>query len=238
MVEETAIGGAAREFPRTRWTLIASSRGSPEGRRRALEELLASYWKPLYAYARRKGLPIESAKDAVQGFFAVLLEREFPDGLDPSRGSLRGYLKTALSNFLVNEHESAVAQKRGGGRAVVSLDVDVAERGLGGSEAPEAAFDREWALSVMERVTARLRGEFESGERKGPFDLVQRFLGFGTPPPYAEAAKAAGLSVVQLKALLHRARTRFRELVREEVTDTAGGDAEAEIGELLRALRP
>ena len=139
MVEETAIGGAAREFPRTRWTLVASSRESAEARRRALEELLAAYWKPLYAYARRKGLTIESAKDAVQAFLAELLERDFLASLDPARGSLRGYLKTSLANFLVNQHESAVAQKRGGGRAIVSLDVDVAERGLAGSGAPDAA---------------------------------------------------------------------------------------------------
>jgi RNA polymerase sigma-70 factor (ECF subfamily) len=238
MPQETAIGGTAEEFPRTRWTLIASSREGPDGRRRALEELCSAYWKPLYAYARRKGMPIESAKDAVQGFLAALLERDFLGGLDPSRGSLRAYLKTSLSNFLVNEHESAVAQKRGGGRAVVSLDVEIAERGLAGGEAPESAFDREWAVAVMERATERLRREFASGERKGPFDLVQRFLGFAEPPSYADAARSAGMSIVQLKALLHRARSRFRELVREEVSDTSGGDPDAEVGELLRALRP
>ncbi len=238
MVEETAIGGAAREFPRTRWTLVASSRESAEARRRALGELLAAYWKPLYAYARLKGLAIEAAKDAVQGFFAELLERDFLASLDPARGSLRAWLKTSLANFLVNQHEGSVAQKRGGGRAIVSLDVDVAERGLAAADAPDAAFDREWAVNVMERATARLRREFESGDRKGPFDLVLRFLGFGEAPPYAEAARQAGMSVVQLKAFLHRARVRFRELVRGEVADTSGGDPEAEIGELLRALRP
>lgn len=238
MVEETAIGGPAREFPRTRWTLIASSRESTERRRAAMEELLAAYWKPLYTYVRRKGLNIEAAKDAVQGFFARLLERDFPAGLDPAKGPLRAYLRTALANFLVNQHEGAVAEKRGGGRVAVTLDFDVAERDLRSvPDSPDAAFDREWALGVMERATARLRGEFEGGERKGPFDLVLRFLGFGEAPSYAEAAKAAGMSVVQLKAFLHRARARFRELVREEVADTAG-DPDAELGELLRALRP
>ena len=119
------------------------------------------------------------------------------------------------------------------------------------AEAPEAAPDgppgfargrrrlpREWAVAVMERATERLRREFASGERKGPFDLVQRFLGFAEPPSYADAARSAGMSIVQLKALLHRARSRFRELVREEVSDTSGGDPDAEVGELLRALRP
>jgi DNA-directed RNA polymerase specialized sigma24 family protein len=238
MVEETAIGGAARDFPRTRWTLIASSRGSADGRRAALEELLNAYWKPLYTYARRKGLNIEASKDAVQGFFAQLLERDFLEGLDPGKGPLRAYLKTALAHFLINQHERAVAEKRGGGRVAVTLDVDVAERDLRGvPESPDAAFDREWAVGVMERATAALRREFESGERKGPFELVLRFLGFGEAPSYGEAAKASGMSVVQLKAFLHRARTRFRELVRDEVADTVGGDPDAEIGELLEALR-
>ena len=237
MVEETAIGGPAREFPRTRWTLIASSRESAEGRRAAMEELLRVYWKPLYTYARRKGLNIEAAKDAIQDFFARLLERDFLAALDPGKGPLRAYLKTSLSNFLVNQHESAVAEKRGGGRVAVALDFDVAERDLERvPDAPDAAFDREWAVGVMERSTERLRREFEGGDRKGPFELVLRFLGFGEAPSYAEAAKGAGMSVVQLKAFLHRARTRFRELVREEVADTAG-DPDAELGELLRALR-
>jgi len=237
MVEETAIGGPAREFPGTRWTLIASSRQSPEGRRAAMEELLRTYWKPLYSYARRKGLSIEAAKDAVQGFYARLIEQDFLAALDPGKGPLRAYLKTALSNFLVNQHESAVAEKRGGGRVAVALDFDVAERDLDRvPDSPDAAFDREWAVGVMERATAALRREYEGGERKGPFDLVLRFLGFGEAPPYAEAAKAAGMSVVQLKAFLHRARLRFREIVREEIAGTAE-DPDAELGELLRALK-
>ena len=109
MVEETAIGGPAREFPPTRWTLIASSRESAEARRAAMEELLRAYWKPLYTYARRKGLTIEAAKDAIQDFFARLLERDFLSALDPGKGPLRAYLKTSLANHLINRHESAVA---------------------------------------------------------------------------------------------------------------------------------
>ncbi|HLF91885.1 MAG TPA: sigma-70 family RNA polymerase sigma factor [Planctomycetota bacterium] len=237
MVEETAIGGPAREFPRTRWTLIASSRESAEGRRVAMEELLRAYWKPLYTYARRKGLNIEAAKDAIQEFFARLLERDFLAALDPGKGPLRAYLKASLSNFLVNQHESAVAEKRGGGRVAVALDFDVAERDLERvPDGPDAAFDREWAVGIMERSTERLRREFEGGDRKGPFELVLRFLGFGEAPSYADAAEGTGMSVVQLKAFLHRARTRFRELVREEVAETAG-DPDEELGELLRALR-
>jgi RNA polymerase sigma-70 factor (ECF subfamily) len=239
MADETSTGGDARAFPRTRWTLILSARASPEARRAALEDLLAAYWKPLYFYARRKGRSIEAAKDAVQGFFAQLLEKDFLERLDPQKGRLRAYLRMALDNFLRNEHESASALKRGGAARTVPLDVDVAERGLAAApQDPDAAFDGGWARAVMERAGARLRREFESGKRRGPFEMAMRFFGGGDPPSYEDAAKECGMTAVQFKAFLHRARERFRTLVREEVMQTVKdrGEADGEIRELLKLL--
>ena len=43
----------------------------------ALESLCASYWYPLYAYARRLGHPVPEAQDLTQGFFSRLLERHY-----------------------------------------------------------------------------------------------------------------------------------------------------------------
>ena len=236
---ETAIGGEAREFPPTRWTLILSSRADPEARGRALQELLEIYWKPLYFFARRKGMQIEAAKDAVQGFCIHLLERDFLERLDPARGRFRAYLKTGFENFLRNLHESRTARKRGGGAKTVAVDFDLAERDL--AHAPgeaDAAFDREWALGVMERALARLRAEFESGGRRGPFDVALKFFGPAEPPTYAAASKESGMSTVRFKAFLHRARARFRQLVREQVSHTLpdAADADAEIAHLRKAL--
>jgi DNA-directed RNA polymerase specialized sigma24 family protein len=241
MVQETSIGGRERAFPDTRWTIIASSRHGPDARRRALEELLAAYWKPLYFYVRRKGLGVEDSKDAIQGFFAHLLDRDFLERLDPKKGRLRSYLRASIDHFLANRHEASSALKRGGAAKTVSLSFDVDESEAPSSSAsPEAAFDREWALAVMERALAHLRAEFESGERGGPFELVRRFFDLtGEPPSYEDAARESGMSVPGLKAFLHRGRVRFRELVRAEVKDTlADADPDAEVDELIRALRP
>lgn len=240
VVDETRIGGDGREFPATRWTLIASSREAPEKKQAALDELLRIYWKPLYFYVRRKGHSIESAKDIIQGFYTHLLERDFLARLDPGKGRFRAYLRASLDNYLANLHESLSAQKRGGGAKNVALDFDVAESGL--PQAPEnaeAAFDREWALGVMERALAELRKEFEQGRRGGPFDVVLKFFQLDGAPTYEEAAKLAGMSVPQFKAFLHRTRTRFRQLVRQQVAQTVStdGDADAEISELIRALK-
>jgi RNA polymerase sigma-70 factor (ECF subfamily) len=232
---------AGHGFPATRWTLIVSARKGSPARRAALDELLRLYWRPLYLFARRKGDDADAAQDAVQEFIAHILERDLIDRADPQRGRFRSYLRTAFSNYRVNQRERASAQKRGGGAAVVPLDFDVAENALG--ERPlsaEAAFDREWALGVMSRALEELRREFESGARGGPFEVVTRFFQSETAPAYAEVAAEHGMSIPQLKAFLHRARVRFRELVRQVVADTVAepADVENEIADLLRALSP
>jgi RNA polymerase sigma-70 factor (ECF subfamily) len=228
---------AGHGFPTTRWTLILAARESPAARSAALEELLGRYWQPLYLFARRKGLGPDDAPDAVQGFMAHLLERDFLARLDPERGRFRSYLRTAFSNFIVNQHEREAAQKRGGGLA--ALDFDALEERLGSEPAgAEAAFDRAWAIGVMARALDDLHREFESGARRGPFEVVARFFQSDDPPPYAAVAAENGMTIPQLKAFLHRARVRFRELVRSAVADTVSdaSEVDAEIADLFRAL--
>ena len=240
MVDDTSIGGAARDFPETRWTLVRSASQSPEARAAALEQLLATYWKPIYHYVRRKGRTVEDAKDVVQAFCAHLLDRDFLPRLDPGKGRFRSYLRAAVDHFLINEHEKAAARKRGGGAKLLSLDVEAAERTMGeADEEPGRAFDRAWAAEIMGRSLARLRVEFSDGTRGGPFELVAEFFGAGDAPSYADAAKRHAMSPSQLKAFLHRARERFREIAREEVRQTvaSAGDEDSEMTQLFEALR-
>jgi len=241
MANETLIGGQGRDFPETRWTLIVSSKEASDKRQAALSELLNTYWKPLYYYVRRKGRTIEASKDMIQGFFVHLLQQDFLARLDPGKGRFRSYLRTSLDHYMANLYESQSAQKRGGRAKNVSLDFDLAEDGL--AKAPDgadSAYDREWALGVMERAMAQLRSEFQDGKRQGPFDIALKFFQFtGTPPTYEEAAKQSGMTMTQFKAFLHRARTRFREIVKQEISHTVAsdGDAESELTELMKALR-
>jgi len=239
VVEDTSIGGPFRAFPETQWSRILAAREETGPRRALLEDLLAAYWKPLYGHARRKGLTIEAAKDAVQGLFARLLEHDFLAQLDPAKGRLRSYLRGALDHHLASLHEQRVALKRGGGKRLLSLDADLVDGAVAAAPPdPEAAFEREWAQAVVERATAALRREFEAGRRRAPFDVVLRFFGTETPPSYAEAAAACGKTVPQFKTFLHRTRERFRRLVRDEVARTVAvpEDVEAELDLLLRAL--
>jgi len=226
-------------FPTTRWTLILASQKDGAAEKAALEQLFATYWKPIYFFLRRKGLGPQAAEDAVQGFFLHLLERDFLVRLDPARGRLRSYLLRALEHYLVNLHERDVALKRGGAYRFIPLDVVLAERELPAAPAPALqAYEREWALGLMERSLCRLRREYDEGKRKGGGETILGFFGLDRAPTYAEAAAECGMSVPQFKATLHRARERFRDILRDEVAATVEDDAEAdrEIDDLIRAL--
>lgn len=61
--------------------------------RRAMGELVRTYWFPLYAYLRRRGNAPAQAEDLVQGFFARLLEKDALALVDRERGKCHHYKK-------------------------------------------------------------------------------------------------------------------------------------------------
>src|SRR6185503_14073584 len=113
----------AREFTTTHWTVVlAAKQGDWAQARGALEKLCRIYWRPLYAYIRREGYGVQDAQDLTQGFFSVLLEKDYLSHLHDQRGKFRSFLLTFLKHFLSDERDKAAAQKRGGGKIFVSLD--------------------------------------------------------------------------------------------------------------------
>ena len=77
---------------------------------------------PLYAYARRRGHNEHDAKDLVQGFFAQLFEHQSIRRVARDRGKFRSFLLGSLNFFIADQRDLARAQKRGGGREIVSID--------------------------------------------------------------------------------------------------------------------
>jgi hypothetical protein len=97
-------------FPETRWTLVLAARLDPQKRKPALEALVRPRWKALYVVARKLGLGGSEAEDAVQGFVARLLEGDVLERLDPGKGRLRSYLRTAFRHYLANVRQEERAQ--------------------------------------------------------------------------------------------------------------------------------
>ncbi len=232
MATETSMGGERRAFEPTRWSVILDAR---RGSKTALSDLVAAYWKPAYFYVRRWGAGVEDAKDLTQGFFGEFLRRDFLKDVARERGRFRTFLLTALRHHLVNEAEAARAKKRGGGKAALSLDFAEAEgRYRVSKEAPEAVFHREWALTVLELALQALAREMP----RDRFDVVRAHLSPGEAPSYEETSRRLATTVTDVKNLLHRARKRYRELIRAEVRAGVREDSEvdAEVRDLFAFL--
>ena len=233
-------------FRTTRWTLVRAAGGAPESERRsALESLCAAYWPPVYAFVRRQGATPVLAEDLTQGFFARLLEKDGLRQADPERGRFRSFLLGALRHFLANEDERERAQKRGGGRALLSLDscaLRGIEDGLGleppSDPTPEREFERAWARSVLERARERLAEEQAQAGKSPQWRALEPHLArHDERGQGAGLAQTLGISENAVRVALHRLRRRFGELVRDEVRETVGpGEVEDEVRVLLRAL--
>jgi RNA polymerase sigma-70 factor (ECF subfamily) len=113
-------------LPTTHWSLVlaAGRRSSPQARQ-ALETLCRAYWQPLYAYLRRRLADPDEAQDVTQAFFTELLDKHYLHTATPARGRFRAFLLTACQHFLSKHRAKAKAQKRGGGRQPLALDVFV-----------------------------------------------------------------------------------------------------------------
>ena len=149
----------------------ACGAGDEQAARGALEYLCTNYWYPVYAFVRRQRHSPHDAQDLTQEFFARLVGKGWLDGVARKKGRFRSFLLASLKHFLANEVDRALAQKRGGGRPLISLDADTAESRYATEPAddmtPEKIFDRRWALMLLEQVLARLRAEFAAGGKSG-----------------------------------------------------------------------
>ena len=240
-----AAGAENPVFATTRWTVVlaAGGGGESDAAREALEQLCRCYWYPLYAYVRRRGYDAHSAQDLTQGFFARLLERNDLAGLRREGGRFRSSLLTVLNHYLANEHQRATAQKRGGGRPLISLDDDEAEdryrREPAHQESPDRLFERRWALALLEEAMARLEAEQGSGPKAATFRVLKGYLSHDPEAgEYPRLAAELGIAPGTLAVAVHRLRARYRELVRAAVVDTVEGplEAEAELRHLQSVL--
>ncbi|MCP3982701.1 MAG: sigma-70 family RNA polymerase sigma factor [bacterium] len=209
----------------------------------ALSTLCGTYWYPLYAFARRKGMSAELAQDRTQGFFARLLEKHSLQHVNPDRGRFRSFLLVAFKNYLEDERIRDSAKKRGGGAVPISIDVDQAEQRYSiepvEDTTPEKIFERRWALTLLERALERLGAEYESAGRARLFEHLRAHLpGESGAIPYSEAAKELGMAEVSIRVAAHRMRKRFRDLLVEEISQTLtdNEDLDHEIQHLFSAV--
>lgn len=230
-------------FPKTSptlWSILLSSGSdTPEGQK-ALSMLCQAYWFPVYAFIRRRVGSADDALDRTQGFFTVVLARNDLQKFDRKRGTkFRSWLLGCVKHYLSNWKRMEEREKR-----VIIDNVDQAEAEGRYLAQPshtltaERLYDRQFALSVLERALERLKKRYEEAGKGARFEALRGTLSQGTEqPPYAEVAAALGMDVGALRTEASRLRDRYKKELRAEAANlVAHPEDEAEVKEELRQL--
>jgi RNA polymerase sigma-70 factor (ECF subfamily) len=235
-------GFSSARFPTTSWGRVARACDpSSTAAKEALAELCAVYWYPLYALIRRWGHSADEAQDLTQAYFVHLLERKVFAAADPDKAKLRTFLRVDCHNFLEDQRDRERAQKRGGDRSFVSIDVRDAESRylIEPSHAltPDRLFDHTWAMTLLGHVLDRLSAEYNKSKRGPLFDQLRGVLTGGPRSiPYATIATKLSMSEAAVQQAACRIRRRYREMLTSQVAHTLDDPTESAIDEEIRDL--
>jgi RNA polymerase sigma-70 factor (ECF subfamily) len=209
-----------------------------------LADLCEAYYEPVVAYLRSVVRDADAARELSHAFFAEMLGGGTIHTADPERGRFRFYLLGAVKHFVAHQRESEMRQKRGGGLAPLSLDLASSDSPAlkvpdESRLSPEAAFDRQWAVTVLARAMEALESECAAQGKSVVFEQLRPWLlGESEYGDQAAVADALGLSAAAMKVTVHRLRQRFRQCVKEEIAGTLKDAAavEDEMRSLYAAL--
>jgi len=235
-------------FPETHRSVVLAVR-SPDAqeRARALEAVVAAYWRPVYRHVRHRWRAREEeAEDLAQGFFAAALEKGWLARYDPARGRFRSYLLACLEAYVANEKRAQHRLKRGGFAPTVPLegtDADGEPRELQIADGTdlEAEFQREWARGLFALAVTALRARCAGTSRAVAFALFERYdledHDASERPRYADLAAEFSLPVTQVTNHLHWARRELRTTVLDKLREITASEEEfrAEARALLGA---
>ena len=239
-----AATASGAELQPTSWTDLRAIGSGPDPvrQRDALERICQVYWKPIYAFIRRRGQSPDAARDLTQGFFYHLLRKERLKLADQKRGRFRSFVLKSLQNFLASDFDRRFAQKRDE-RVVVSLDEPLDDDGrtmdpAGSGASPDEAFDRLWALDLLAAVRRRLETELRAENRSSQLRLLPLAVLEDADTKYAEVATELGMSESAVKKAIERLRDRWEQALREEIAATVQSpdEVETELRELLAVL--
>ena len=104
---------------------------------------------------------------------------------------------------------------------------------------PGVQFDIAWARALLERVMARLAGEFDAEGKSVLFLQLKGFLTTAKETvPYRILSEEMGVREGALKMAVHRLRRRYAMLLREEIARTVvrGEDVDEELRYLIQII--
>jgi RNA polymerase sigma factor (sigma-70 family) len=211
----------------TIWTTIGSAHTPGPQSQAAMEELVGRYHDAVTRYIHLKVRDKHLADEVLQEFWKKLLEGKLA-GADKSKGRFRDYLRTVLHRLIIDHFRTRKLQPLPPGDL---LD----------SSRPDEDFDRVWREAVITRVWSRLE-TYQAATPKNRYATVLQLRRDFPKASIDEIAEKLGeitktpVSPEALRKNLQRARTKFIELLVQELRETIHSssteDIEAEIFDL------
>lgn len=220
----------AAPFHTTRWTRVCLAKAESSDGRKALADLCDAYYEPVVAYLRRVFRDADAAREMSHAFFAVMLGGGTIHTAERERGRFRSYLLGAVKHFVSSQRDAVTCLKRGGGVATVPLD-DEEAREMPDARvlSPDAEFDRQWAITMLERSMEALRTECHTEGRGAFFECVRPILtGDLAHGDQGALADACGMKLDAFRVAVHRLKKRLRQCVKAEVAGTLEDPASAQ----------
>lgn len=219
-------------FPTTSWTVVSSLSGSEQTFRiLAWEEFCDAYWHPLHKWLMLRGVSHETAEDLVQGFFAKLHSSPLSIAeLNPAKGRLRSFLLASLRNLWIDHIRSVKSIRNGNTCGLTRACEEAADT------QDEAAFDREWAMTILSRSVAILRDEYAARGNETLFNSLLPLVESDDPASRERASSRCGLVGNTFNVALKRLRERLAIRLRCEVSATLLNADDTEINDELRHL--
>lgn len=231
-------------FNTTAWTLVRGAQGAdPAERVRALGQLIAVYWRPVFWTLRTDwNASPEDARDLTQEYFATFLEKRFLDDVDSGKGRFRSYVKATVRNFMLMNKRAKKAVKRGGRVRIEALEdlSRVEAEARNSEEPPDRRFDRDLMRSIIQESLARLEKECADAGHADRYGIFRDFyLGeqADAPPSYEELQARYKVGAHDVRNTLFRLRARFREIVLAFLRDGTSSEEDllSEAKELFEA---
>jgi len=246
--DRTSMGGPNERFLTTDWTMILRAQTrNKDARRAVMGELVRRYWKPVYAYLRRKGNSNEEAKDLTQGFFEeIILSRGLVQEADAAKGRFRNFLLRSLELYARGVHRAKTAKRRRPDKGLIPLEgiesFNVPEPADGLT--PEELFHYNWAAALLEEVVEEVEHQCRTFHEQVHWEVfsarvLKPIMEGSTPPSIAELCARHGIpSTTKASNMIVTVKRRFRATLMCHVRPLVASDAEVaeEIRDLLEIL--
>ena len=246
--EYTSMGGVPGSFQATHWSAIERVGSSDNiGSKALVDDLLRTYWKPVYCYLWHKGYDNEQAKDLTQSFFQeVVLGHELIQQADRKKGRFRTLLLRALDRYLVSAHRKDIARKRIPKDRLISME-DATFR-----ELPEATsnlnsedvFHYTWVCEILDRMIEEVETECRQRGMILHWDLFHdRVLGpiinCTDSPPLEKLCNKYGIdSKAKASSMIFSVKRRFRSAMKRLLRKSVASEVQIneEMLELMKFL--